>query len=125
MWPYSFVTRAEFEKRKDFVDLALRGYGCVVEQIQLPYIQSETTYGRHFEETWISERPVYRLGNQYIRICEVLFQKPFVVLEIADTLADVLNNAMEDTDPFPYDLSDDQILEEVRLSLGIEKSPDS
>lgn len=24
MWPYLFVTREEFEKHKDFVDLALR-----------------------------------------------------------------------------------------------------
>lgn len=120
-----FVTREEFEKRKDFVDLALRRYGCVVEQIQLPYIQAETTYGRCFEETWISERPVYRLGGQYVHISEILLKKPCIVLEIADTLTDVLNNAMEDADPFPYDLTEDQMLERVRLSLGIEKSPPS
>ena len=125
MWPYLFVTRAEFEKRKDLVDLALRRYGCEVEQIQLPYIQVEATYGRCFEETWISERPVYRLGGQYIRISEILLKKPCIVLEIADTLTAVLNNAMEDTDPFPYNLTEDQMLEQVRLSLGLEKSPGS
>lgn len=125
MWPYSFVTREEFEKRKDFVDFALCKHGCVAEQIHLPYIQAETTYGNGLEETWISERPVYRLDGQYIRISEILLKKPCIVLEIADTLTDVLNNAMEDADPFPYDLTEDQIMERVRLFLGTEKSPTS
>lgn len=58
-----------------------------------------------------------------IRIDEVLLEKPFLALALADTLEEVESNAMEDTDPFPYDLPDDEILLEVKRSLGLEEYP--
>lgn len=42
---------------------------------------------------------------------------------LADTLEEVESNAMEDTDPFPYDLPDDEIMLEVKRSLGLEEYP--
>lgn len=120
MWPYSFVTRAEFENRKDFVNITLRHLGCEV----LPASpQRMTMYGKGFQETWIAVRPLYRLHGVYIHIGEVLHEKPFLVLELADTLEEVEGNAMEDADPFPYDLSDDEIVLEVKRSLGLEEYP--
>ena len=81
-------------------------------------------YGNGFEEIWISERPLYRLGDRFVRICEVLFtQKPFIVLEIADNWEEASRTSMEDTDPFPYDLLDDEIGLEVKRSLGLEECP--
>lgn len=128
MWPYSFVTREVFEARKDVVDRILRQLGCEV----LPDLPQELTmYGNSSEKIRISERPLYRLGEQYVRICEILFtQKPFIVLEIADTWEEVKTNTMEDADPFPYDLLDDEIVLEVKRSLGLKeyqkkKSPGS
>lgn len=35
------------------------------------------------------------------------------------TYNDLINNTMEDADPFPYDLSDDELENEVKCSLGI------
>ena len=120
MWPYSFVTRAEFEKRKDFVDRTLRHLGCEV----LPASpQRMTMYGKGFQETWISERPLYQFHSVYIHIGEVLHEKPFLVLELTDTLEEAKSNEMEDADPFPYDLSDDEIVLEVKRSLGLEECP--
>ena len=120
MWPYSFVTREEFEKRKDFVGSTLCRLGCTTE----PWPPQEMTmHGRNFQETWISERPLYHMDNLYITISEVLFSKPFIVLEIGHTREEATRKIMEDTDPFPYDLSDEQIVLEVKRSLGWEEYP--
>ena len=121
MWPYSFVTREEFEARKDVAERILRQLGC---EVVPDSPQEMTMYGNGFKEIWISERPLYRLGDRYIHICEILFkQKPFIALEIADTLDEVKHGAMEDADPFPYDLPDDEIVLEVKRSLGLEEYP--
>lgn len=104
MWIYDSVSLLEFENRKDFVERVMRDLGC--------------------EPVQISERMVYRFNDEFYRVDEVLFpEKPFIVLEYADTLDKVMKNIMEDCDPFPYDLSDADITKEVRYSLGIEPYP--
>lgn len=120
MWPYSFVTREEFEKRKDFVGSTLCRLGCTAEPW---HPQKMTMYGRGFQETWTSERPLYHFRERYILISEVLFSKPFIVLEIAHTREEAVRNIMEDEDPFPYDLSDEQIVLEVKRSIEWEEQP--
>ena len=35
------------------------------------------------------------------------------------TYNDLINNTMEDADPFPYNLSDDELENEVKCSLGL------
>lgn len=124
MWIYKFVSRENFEKRKDFVDTILRKSGCTTANIKLPYEQNTTMHTADFTETFISKRPLYQYKTCYLRIDEVLFpKKPFIVLEFADTIEEVQNNIMEDADPFPYDLSDDEIVQEVKYSLKIEPYP--
>jgi len=50
----------------------------------------------------------------------VLFsQKPFIVIEFG-FLDDFVNNTTEDAEPFPYDLTYEEIVKEVRYSMGIE-----
>lgn len=46
--------------------------------------------------------------------------KPFIVIEFADTVDEVMKNIMEDSDPFPYDLSDIDKIKEIKYALGIE-----
>ena len=126
MWHYKAVSREEFEERKDFVALVMRELGCEAAEIVLPYEQKTTTYGAGFEETWFSQRPLYKFRNGFYRIDEVLFpKKPFIVLEYAETEEEVKRNAMEDCDPFPYDLSDEEIIKEIRYSLGLEPYPNN
>lgn len=80
-----------------------------------------TTCGSNFEVTWFSQRPVYQYNGSYYRICEILFSlKPFIVLECACTLDEVMKNIMEDADRFPYDLSDADIIKELKYSSAIE-----
>jgi hypothetical protein len=63
-------------------------------------------------------RPMLKYGDQYFRVDEVCFHKPFIVIEYG-TYKDVMNNTMIDAEPFPFDLSDDLLLNEVKYSLGI------
>lgn len=104
MWIYDSISRLEFENRKDFVERIMRDLGC--------------------EPVQISERTVYWFKDEFYRVDEVLFpEKPFIVLEYAATSDEVQRNIMEDCEPFPYDLSDDETTNEVRYSLGIEQYP--
>lgn len=120
MWPYKTISRDNFEKRKDFVDTILRKLGCNIVNIQLSYEQKSMMHSAEFTETFISKRPIYQYKTFYYRIDEVLFsEKPFIVLEFTNTIEDVYNNVMEDSDPFPYDLSDAEIVQEVKYSLNI------
>lgn len=124
MWGYSALSRAEFEKRKDFVEQIMRGLGCVSVNVERAYVQKTVSIGENYDETWCSDRPIYKFQNGFYCIDEVLFpKKPFIVLEYAETEEKVKNNAMEDCDPFPYDLSDEDTIKEVRYSLGIEPYP--
>ena len=104
----------------------MRELGCEALNIELPYEQKTYTYGTETEEMHISNQPIYKFKNGYYRIDEVLFaEKPFIVLEYAETEEDVKRNAMEDCDPFPYDLSDEEIIKEIRYSMGIEPYPNN
>ena len=124
MWPYQSVSREEFEERKDFIDKILKELGCKIITPKLPYKQKTTTYSLNTEETWYSNRPLYQYQNHYYRIDEVLFhQKPFLVIECAQTIEEVQKNIMEDADPFPYELPDTEIIKEIKYSLGIEPYP--
>lgn len=124
MWPYKNISREDFEKRKDYVDKILQDSGCKVLYNKIPYEQKTTMHSSDFSETWFSHRPIYEYGCCFYRIDEVLFRdKPFIVLEYAETIEDVMNNKMEDTDPFPYDLSDKEMIKEIRYSLGMEPHP--
>lgn len=123
MWVYDNVSRNEFEKRKDYVEQVMCEFGAVILNIDLPYEQETTSCAESGQETCYSQRPVYKFNNEYFRVDEVLFiEKPFIVIEFG-TYNDLIRNTMEDANPFPYDLSDNEIKNEVKYSLGIEPYP--
>lgn len=70
-----------------------------------------------------SVRPTFEYNGQYYRVDEVCFSdKPFIVIEYR-TYDELMNNAMEDAEPFPYNLTEEELLNEVKYSLGIEVCP--
>ena len=104
MWKYQQITRQQFEERKEFVEKILIESGAV-----------PTNLG---QETIAPTRTVFHNKNEYYRVDEVLFdQKPFIVIEWADKVENVINNTMEDTDPLPFDLEDDKMIEYVKKLL--------
>lgn len=122
------ITREELERRKDFVEEILVSLGGEPVDIKLPYENKVTSIGEDYTVKCVSERKVYWFtGGEYggyYRVDEVIFGKPFIVLEYSRDLDGVLRNIMEDCDPFPYDLPDEEIIMEVKYALGPEKPPD-
>ena len=57
---------------------------------------------------------------------ETIYGITFMVMAPEHKLLDeLMNNIMEDMDPFPYDLSDAELLNEVKCSLGIKPYPEN
>ncbi len=119
VWHYKEISREKFEQVKDQVETFIKEFGGKVMDIQLPYEQSTETHFDNVAIKHISSRPVFEFNNMYFRVDEICFKdKPFVVIEVGN-YEEVLNNTMEDTDPFPYDLSDEDIKKEVSYSLRV------
>ena len=63
------------------------------------------------------ELKIYRFGDEYSRIEKIYFKgKPWMVFSFSDSV----EGPFEDADPFPCDLSEEELKEEVRLALRIE-----
>ena len=114
-WPYSCINKAEFLAQIVFAEEILRKYGA-------EYIEDfwET-------DTWILkdgsyahekvQKHIWKRENEYIRVDRVYFsEKPYLVLEFSEHK----EGPYEDADPFPYNLSDAELEQEIRYSLGIE-----
>lgn len=124
MWPYQNVTRRQLEEKKDLVERLLTRLGAVPTHLGQPHPVS--TYGPGMGETHLSRRAVYRYKGSFYRVDEVLFrEKPFLVMECAGREEDVRNNAMEDADPFPWDLGEAELLAELRTVLEGEVAMDN
>ena len=123
MWIYEDVTRQEFEIIKDKIEEFIIMLGGNEVIIELPYEQRSTSYSGNNVVENISSISAFEYNDQYYRVDEVCFPgKPFVIIE-GGTYEDLMHNTMEDIQPFPYDLTEDELLKEVKYSLGIEPYP--
>lgn len=119
MWWYKNVTREEFEKCKDKAEKIMEELGAERMDIQMPYRNRRTSYSGSLMDVCDKERAAYVFRGEYFRVDEVLFrEKPFIVIE-GGSREELMNNTLCDADPFPYDLSRDEMIEEVEWSLGI------
>lgn len=124
MWIYECVTREEFESIKDKVEKFIVMLGGNAVSVDLPYEQRTRSYSGNDIVENISTRSAYEYMGQYYRVDEVCFSgKPFIVIECG-TYDELINNGMEDADPFPYDLTEDELLKEVKYTLRIEPYPE-
>ena len=123
MWPYEFSSRVEFDKRKEYVEAIMIELGAEIYECSLPYEDKTTTYTRDFTAVHKNQRKVFFFDDRFYRVDELLYaKKPSIVIECGDE--EQLNtNAMDDADPFPFDLPDDEIRDEVKYSMGIEPYP--
>lgn len=124
MWNYADITRDEFERIKDHIEEIMVAHGAVVQDIDLPYSQQTTTFNIDSNAiVWENHRKVYKYKDLYYRIDEVCFdKKPFIVAEVG-TYDELMKNIMEDAEPFPWDLSEDEMENEVSFFLGEKPYP--
>lgn len=124
MWKYECVTRKEFESIKDKIEKFIVMLGGKEVSVDLPYEQRTLSYSGNDIVENISTRPAFEYKGQYYRVDEVFFSgKPFIVIECG-TYDELINNVMEDADPFLYNLTEDELLNEVKYSLRIEPYPE-
>ena len=124
MWNYTCVTRRQFEAVKDKAEEFIVSLGGRKADIALPYAQKTVSIASGNKTVHISARPPFEYNGQYYRVNEICFsEKPFLVIECG-SYDELMKNAMEDADPFPYDLSDEELLNEVKYSLGIAPDPE-
>ena len=124
MWKYTDITRDEFERIKDHIEEIMVAHGAVAQEIDLPYSQTATTVQKDSDViVRKSHRKVYKYKDLYYRIDEVCFdKKPFIVAEIG-TQDELMKNTMEDATPFPWDLSEEEMEDEVSFFLGEKPYP--
>lgn len=64
---------------------------------------------------------VYKFRDGYVSVSKIYFpQKPFLVLEFAD----MIDGPYEDADPFPFDLTIEEIQLEIQYALGVLPYPE-
>ena len=120
MWKYDCVTREEFEKIKSKIENYIVMLGGKEVSVQLPYKQKNVSYSGDSVIECNVQRPVFEYNGEYYHVDEVCFEKkPYIVVEYG-TYDDLMKYTMADADPFPYDLSDEELLAEVKYSLEIE-----
>ncbi|MGN0496886.1 MAG: hypothetical protein ACI4GW_11720 [Lachnospiraceae bacterium] len=120
MWPYEQISREEFEKVKDKVEQFMLSFGAEKLDLDIPYNQTTTSYCADNVIKSTIGSLVFKYMDNYFRVDEVCFAvKPFIVFEFG-TYDDVMRNTMDDLSPFPYDLSDEEIINEVKVALMIE-----
>ena len=124
MWNYTDITRDEFERIKDHIEEIMVDHGAVAQDIDLNYAKITTSIDKESNEiVWESHRKAYKFKDLYYRIDEVFFdKKPFIVPEVG-TYDELIKNIMEDADPFPWDLSEEEMKDEVSFFLGEKPYP--
>lgn len=114
-WPYPDIARENFLAQILFVENILQKYGAVYVgdfRETCTWLLKDGTHA--YEKV---EKHIWKRGNEYIRVDRVYFsEKPFLVLEFSKCE----EGPYEDADPFPYDLPDIEMEQEIRYSLGLD-----
>ena len=114
-WKYGIKpSRTEVESRLNFVETLF---------IELGATPTDLNRDRQLK---FNERKIYRYKDGYYSVDVVGFdEKPFIVIEFTNNDEYAANGALEDVEPFPYDLPDEKIVQEVKFAFEIEPYPDT
>ena len=118
MWPY------KEHKEEDYRDAVALAESIAVKYGAVPVSVTKQKFSTMSGDWTASSREilnVYKYGGEFFRIePHYLPQKPFMVFSFGDTIESIF----EDAEPFPYDLSEKELEQEVRYSLGIDSYPE-
>ena len=114
MWPYKNHSEKEYyrviEYVQSYAETLGAEYGC-------SKLQKFSTYWRDKAIQETIELKVFKYKGEFFWVEKhFLPARPFIVFSFGNSV----DSIFEDADPFPYDLSEDELKKEVRYSLGIE-----
>lgn len=118
-WPYKNIDQSDFEEVILLVEKIIIEYGGVFTTITE---ENETWYSASgLEVKELVKQNIYQFRDEFIRVDRMYYSdKPSIVLEFSDCI----EGPYEDADPFPYDLSPDEIAEGIKQAMLIIPYPD-
>lgn len=118
MWSYTEHSEEDYKKAFEFVQKYAQSLGAKYICSKLQKFTTITGDQNPVQETF--EMKIFKFGDEYFWL-EHNFQpdRPFIVFSFGDSV----DKIFEDAEPFPYNLSEEELKAEVRYSLGIEKYP--
>ena len=118
MWLYTNHSEEEYNKAMGFVQEYAQSLGAKYICSKLQKFTTISGDQEPVQETL--EMKIFKFGNEYFWL-EQHFQPdlPFIVFSYGDSV----DTIFEDVEPFPYNLSEDELKAEVRYFLGIEMYP--
>lgn len=115
MWHYITPSKQQLLATMQKVEKMIAEF-CIapLELLELPPLK-ETTY--FYERTG---KPCWERNGTYYRV-DVIFKlrKPFLTVAHADSVEMAKKHQFQNSKPFPYDLSDAKLLQQVRLALQV------
>ena len=118
-WPYKNHGEDDYKRAVRYVEETAMKYGAIPVSVSSDHF---STYSREWESEVDAEMRVFKYKDEFFRVePHFLPEKPYMVLSFGDTIETIF----EDADPFPYDLSEKELEQEVRYSLGIDEYPES
>lgn len=117
MWPYKEHSYEKFKesisKVKKYIEQSGAVYCGTTKETCATIVGGKT-----YTEDIIYD--VWKYNAEYFYVDSMFFpNKPFIVLVFGNSM----ENILEDADPFPYDLPDEELLNEVQYCLGIKPYP--
>lgn len=114
MWPYKNHSEEEYYRVIEYVQSYAESLGA---EYVCSKLQKFTTYWNDKDIQETTELKIFKYNGEFFWVeNHFLPERPFIVLSFGDSI----DSIFEDADPFPYDLSEDELKKEVRYSLGIE-----
>ena len=117
MWPYKNHSEEQYNKTIRFLEdyaLSLGAEFVCIKKEKFTTISGNNTIVKEVEMKVLKfETEYFWLEDHFLPDC------PFIVFSFGDTI----DTIFDDAEPFPYNLSEDELKTEVRYSLGIEKYP--
>ena len=115
MWPYKNHSEKEYYRVIEYVQSYAETLGA---EYVCSKLQKFSTYWRDKAIQETIELKVFKYKGEFFWVeNHFLPERPFIVFSFGDSV----DSIFEDADPFPYDLSEDELKKEVRYSLGIER----
>ncbi len=117
MWPYKNHSEDDYKRAVKYVEETAMKCGAIPVSVSNDHFSA-------YSGEWVSEidaeMRVFKYNDCYFRVEPYLLpNNPLMVLSFGDSI----ETTYEDADPFPYDLSEKELEQEVRYSLGIDEYP--